>query len=415
MATSDLSRISATKNSQETVCRQSVKLTSTARIDAPHEAPNATAQAATDGQAPAISMPNEADSDQLRLEADQLAAHLRSRQGELDHREAELNARTARLEADARAARLWIDQRQSDLIAAGEALARQQQELAARGQALAKDEQERAGRREELARRELELSDRQRELSRREQEVKSCLARLAAAEVVQQQTAASAAEKSEELQRVADRLQTQNAQLQQSAAELADGRQAVQRRADHVDQCRVALEQLRGELENMHRETLEIRLATEELWVQLSGAAPPAALVRSLGRIRAKLADQYRQAGAELAEQKKELQAIRGQLNTQHEKLIEHKLRLEQWALGRQEECDKQAARLAAREEELQREETWLREQSRRWQAERAGFQCELNRLRAKTAQHHRARETRQSTQAGAVHAPYDDSRSDVR
>ena len=52
-----------------------------------------------------------------------------------------------------------------------------------------------------------------------------------------------------------------------------------------------------------------------------------------------------------MAEQKKELEAIRGELNTQHEKLVEHKLRLEQWAVERQEECEKQAAWLVAREE----------------------------------------------------------------
>ena len=158
--------------------------------------------------------------------------------------------------------------------------------------------------------------------------------------MAQQQAAVSTAEKSEELQHAAERLATQNAELQQATAELGEKRQAVQRRADHVDQCRAALEQLRGELECIHRETLEIRLATEELWVRLSGAAPPAALVRSLGQIRAKLACQYRQAAAELAEQKKELEAIRGELNTQHEKLVEHKLRLEQWAVERQEECE---------------------------------------------------------------------------
>ena len=340
-----------------------------------------------DGQTPAaIGIANEADSAQLRLEADQLAAHLRGRQNELDRREAELNSRTARLESDARSARLWIDQHQSDLTAASEAIVRQQQELAARSQLLATSEQEYAGRREEMSRRELELSDRQRELSHREQEVKTCLARLAAAESAQQRAAAAAAEKSDELQRAAERLETRNAELQQATAELAEQRQTVQRRAEHVDQCRAALEQLRGELEAVHRDTLEIRLATEELWVQLSGAAPPAALVAALGRIRTKLACQYSQAGAELVERKKELESIRGQLNNQHDKLVEHRLRLERWAAQRQEECEKQAARLIAREEELRREETWLREQSRHWHAERAAFQRELRRLRARVA-----------------------------
>ena len=104
------------------------------------------------------------------------------------------------------------------------------------------------------------------------------------------------------------------AEHREAMAELEQNRQALQRRADHVDQSRSALKQLRGELGRMHRETLEIRLATEELSAQLSGAAPPAALIRSLGHIRTKLADQYRQASAELAQQKQELEAVRKEL-----------------------------------------------------------------------------------------------------
>ena len=104
--------------------------------------------------------------------------------------------------------------------------------------------------------------------------------------------------------------------------------------------------QLRDELQQVHRETLEVRLATEELWAQLSGAAPPAALTRSLGRIRTQLADQYRLANAELLERKKELESIRDQLAGQYEKLVEQRRQFEHWAAGRRQEAEQQAARL---------------------------------------------------------------------
>ena len=289
----------------------------------------------------------------------------------------------ARLESDARAARLWIDQRQSDLISAGQSAGPAAAGAGRPGQALAKNEQEQsAGGRSWPAGTGTVRSPAG--VVAAGAGGKSCLARLAAAEAAQQQTAASAAEKSEELQRAAEQLETQNASFSRrrptsrSSVKRSNGGPITWTNAGPRWNNSAA------SWRRIHRETLEIRLATEELWVQLSGAAPPAALVRSLGRIRTKLADQYRQAGAELAEQKKELEAIRGQLNTQHEKLVEHKRRLEQWAAGRQEECEKQAARLVAREEQLHREETWLREQSRRWQAERAGFQCELQPLAGK-------------------------------
>jgi hypothetical protein len=161
---------------------------------------------------------------------------------------------------------------------------------------------------------------------------------------------------------------------------LQQMRGAVERRAEHVDQCRAALLRLRDELGRMHRETLEIRLATEELWVQLAGAAPPAALVKSLGQIRSKLAQQYAQANAELAQQRRELEAIRSQLGTQHERLAEHKRRFDRWAAGRHQESQEQASRLIAREQQLRREEARLRCQFVHCQAERRTRQRELRR-----------------------------------
>jgi hypothetical protein len=96
----------------------------------------------------------------------------------------------------------------------------------------------------------------------------------------------------------------------------------------------------------MHRETLEIRLATEELWVQLSGAAPPVALTRSLARIRSQLADDYRLAKAELDGQRQELDRLREEMKQQHERLVCRKRELEIWARQRQAELQQQAAHL---------------------------------------------------------------------
>ena len=165
-------------------------------------------------------------------------------------------------------------------------------------------------------------------------------------------------------------------------AELDKQRQSLQRRGEHVDRCRASLEQLRAEVGRMHRETLEIRLATEELWIQLSGSAPPAVLPRSLGQIRAKLAEHYRQANAELAEQKEELRTIRVQLAEQHEILIRQKEELEHWSARRQEEVRQQTQRLTAREQEVERQENLFNDLARQWQSEQLGYQQEIRRLR---------------------------------
>ncbi len=180
-----------------------------------------------------------------------------------------------------------------------------------------------------------------------------------------------------------ERLAAERAQVE---AELEKKREALQRRADHVEQCRAALKQLRSELQTMHRETLEIRLATEELWAELSGEAPPAALTRSLGRIRSRLADQYRASNAELLERKKELEEIRDQLADQYEKVIERRHQFERWTADRQEQTDMELTRLVARERELREQEQALEERSQRWELERLEYEQEIRRLRIRTA-----------------------------
>jgi DNA repair exonuclease SbcCD ATPase subunit len=121
-------------------------------------------------------------------------------------------------------------------------------------------------------------------------------------------------------------------QQRRGMAALESQRQAVERRSEHVDQRQKALEQLRTEVSRVHRETLEIRLATEELWAQLSGVARDAKLTAMLGKIRARLADDYRLAGQDLDKQREELEGIRGELIEQQQTLLQQKRQLDQWA-----------------------------------------------------------------------------------
>ena len=63
----------------------------------------------------------------------------------------------------------------------------------------------------------------------------------------------------------------------------------------------------RRELRTTQREVLEMRLATEETWAQLSGALAPASLTRSISQVRAKLADHYRVTLDEMAARSEQL------------------------------------------------------------------------------------------------------------
>jgi hypothetical protein len=113
-------------------------------------------------------------------------------------------------------------------------------------------------------------------------------------------------------------------------AELEQQRRAVERRSEHADKARAALEHLRAETGQIHREALEIRLATEELWAELSGTAEPAELTQTLGKIRARLAEDYRSENEQLRRQRDELEAIHRELAAEHQSLVQEKRRLDQ-------------------------------------------------------------------------------------
>jgi len=348
------------------------------RIDSPHTAANteqfeeAVAVEAADlgsgidlepwdQEEPSASLPEpETISWQVQAQAAQLAEHLRGRQQELDHREAELNARAAQLERDARAARLWLEERSAEL-----------EETAQPAESIVLQEEAIRRMAEALAERERRLAESESELDRQG----------AALQEFHEQLTADRQLLEEESLAERERLAADQVHL---ATEIEQKRVEVQQRSEQADQAHAALEQFRAELGRMHRETLEIRLATEELWAELSGSAPPAAMTRSLGRIRSRLADHYRMASLELHQKKEELEQLRGQLSEQYEKLVQQKRNFDAWAIECREEVEQQAARLLARGEDLDRREADMAEYALHTQAEKLALQQEIRRLRAK-------------------------------
>lgn len=164
--------------------------------------------------------------------------------------------------------------------------------------------------------------------------------------------------------------------------ELESKRKQLDRRGEDLDRAQTALRHLRAELSTMHRETLELRLAAEELWMQLSGTIPPAALTQSLSRIRGSLAETYRAENAELARRKLELRAIGAELAEDHKRLQQQKDELDAWSVRRERQIEQQAQRLVAREQELHDQETNFEEKAHGWATARLEYQQEIRRLR---------------------------------
>lgn len=129
----------------------------------------------------------------------------------------------------------------------------------------------------------------------------------------------------QQLQTARDRLEQQR---RQDWADLQQKRLAVERRAEEVDRAWTALHQVHEEIGRMHRETLALRLANEELRAQIDTRIPPKTRQRTLQQIRTKLWEEYRRASEHLARQKEELLAVQRQLAEQYRQLIEQRKQL---------------------------------------------------------------------------------------
>jgi septal ring factor EnvC (AmiA/AmiB activator) len=137
----------------------------------------------------------------------------------------------------------------------------------------------------------------------------------------------------------------------------------------------------------MHRETLDVRLATEELWVQLSGSTPPAALAESLGEMRNRLSQHYRESAADLSRQKSELEAARTEMAEQLEAVMKRKQEVDDWARRQEEELRQQAKRLRDRETEIRQREADLSDATHLRESERLAFEAEIHHLKRRMAE----------------------------
>jgi hypothetical protein len=175
---------------------------------------------------------------------------------------------------------------------------------------------------------------------------------------------------------------------QQFIAEQETFRQEVARRSKELDQREGELDQreeslagLRLELEGSQREVLEMRLATEETWAQLTGALAPASLTRSIAQTRGRLADHYEHQLSELCERRDQLELFRTELSDQHVQLDTRRTQFADWQRRREHEIEQQAVRLIAREQELDRQQMHYEALESKWRLERDDYRAEIRQL----------------------------------
>lgn len=164
-------------------------------------------------------------------------------------------------------------------------------------------------------------------------------------------------------------------------AETEEARRELARRSEQLDFRRAAVRQEQADVAETQRETLEMRIAVEEIWTQLAGSVPSAALSENLARVRNRLSEQYRLQQHEIATSRAELESLRADLAAEGEKLRIQTAELRRWAEARHDEIERQAAFLTAREAELERQDAEHRRHSTAWRQERGRLEQELRRL----------------------------------
>ncbi len=141
------------------------------------------------------------------------------------------------------------------------------------------------------------------------------------------------------------------------------------------------LEHLQEQITQMHREALELRLATEELWGELVHACSSDELTERLNELRSRLAEHYRLANESLAQRTDELHRMRQELNEQQQRLRCQRRELQLWVDRRYDEIEARTSRLIQRERELDRLEAEFERQSMQWQRQREAYRQEIEQL----------------------------------
>jgi len=144
-----------------------------------------------------------------------------------------------------------------------------------------------------------------------------------------------------------NRQATSAQQLREQQEEISRRREQLLTRSSVLDQREATVEQLQAEVTQIHRESLEMRVISEELWARLASQKPAAEATAMLAELRTKLTDQYRLAEASLVHRREELNELVIRLDRQQRDLQSRSDELRQWADARQTEFQHQAQQLA--------------------------------------------------------------------
>ena len=131
---------------------------------------------------------------------------------------------------------------------------------------------------------------------------------------------------------------------------------SLERRVERLKRREDSLATLRQDLDRVHAQALEMCIAAQRAFEQISSGADRAALADSVNRVRDLADEYYATQNEELAEKRSQLEDIRRQLAEENRQLQDREKQIRQWVRQRELTIERRAAQIASREAKLRRQ-----------------------------------------------------------
>jgi hypothetical protein len=172
--------------------------------------------------------------------------------------------------------------------------------------------------------------------------------------------------------------------------ELRKQKEVLTTRAEGLEGRRVRLDKLRAELEETHRATLEMRLAVEEVWAQLTHVSGQDDARERVEQVRQSLMGYYKQMHESMAEQRREHVDAQSKLERHRAEFADERQKLTTWLTNRDEELRLEEERLRISAAEAAENHTqWLSARDR-WLIEKTEAEHLIRRLLASLGDNNR-------------------------
>ena len=182
-------------------------------------------------------------------------------------------------------------------------------------------------------------------------------------------------------QRLPRTMETEPGQSFATPSAIAEENQQLKDRHDSLNRKQLQLEKLHDEITKLHREALEMRIATEQAWTQMATLGNDSNAAETLAGLRRRLDDNYRVSNDELTRRHSEVQEVRTHIQEQEARLRIQIRDAQLWIDRRWNELEARDANLSVRETEVDQRETEFDRQARLWQRQREEYRYEIEEL----------------------------------